>query len=282
MRARRVDKPGPRIARRGTRHRRARRSPDPQDLLRLGRGACGRRFIPGNDAAVEPSVGGAAGFGRVSPCVDGDGPAHRVAGDPLDRARRVRDGARGGVVRLDGLDREPGARRPVRRPVGRGVVGVGGRRRRVAGAQPLGHARDRHHAHHRADTRSRATQPVAGLVTLARRCGLFGFIWLELAYSTPASPRVIAIALTGYTVVMLGCAARFGRRWLQTGEAFTVLFGLVACIAPIGRREDGRLALRTPFTGLATLVPRRGTVAAVLVVSGRHHVRRGEPNPLVG
>jgi hypothetical protein len=98
--------------------------------------------------------------------------------------------------------------------------------------------------------------------------GLFAFIWLELAYYTPASPRVVAIALTGYTVVMLGCAARFGRRWLQTGETFAVLFGLVACIAPISRREDGRLALRMPFTGLATLVARRGTVAAVLVVLG--------------
>ena len=98
--------------------------------------------------------------------------------------------------------------------------------------------------------------------------GLFAFVWLELAYVTPASPRVIAIGLTGYTLVMLGCAARFGRRWLQTGEAFTVLFGMVARIAPIGRREDGRLTLRVPFTGLATFEPRRGTVVAVLVVLG--------------
>ena len=98
--------------------------------------------------------------------------------------------------------------------------------------------------------------------------GLFGFVWLELAYVTPASPRVIAIGLTGYSVVMLGCATRFGRRWLQTGEAFTVLFGLVALISPIFRRENGRPALRMPFTGLTTLVPRRGTVAVVLVVLG--------------
>jgi hypothetical protein len=98
--------------------------------------------------------------------------------------------------------------------------------------------------------------------------GLFGFVWLELAYVTPSSPRAIAIALTGYTLVMLGCALRFGRKWLQTGEAFTVLFGLVSLIAPVGRCDDGRLTFRLPFTGLATLTPRRGTVAAVLVVLG--------------
>lgn len=98
--------------------------------------------------------------------------------------------------------------------------------------------------------------------------GLLAFVWLELAYVTPASPRAIAIGLSGYTIVVLGFAARYGRRWIQTGEAFTVLFALVAQIAPIGRREDSRLTLRTPFAGLATLTPRRGTVAAVLIVLG--------------
>lgn len=98
--------------------------------------------------------------------------------------------------------------------------------------------------------------------------GLFAFVWLELAYVEPSNPRVIAIGLSAYTLVVLTCAAIFGRRWLATGEAFTVLFGLVALIAPIGRRDDGRLALRVPFAGLATFVPRRGTVAAVLVVLG--------------
>ena len=98
--------------------------------------------------------------------------------------------------------------------------------------------------------------------------GLFGFVWLELAYYEPSSPRVIAIGLTIYTVVMLAGAVRWGRRWVQTGEAFTVLFGLVALISPIGRRDDGRLTWRVPFAGLATLAPRRGTVAVVVTVLG--------------
>ena len=98
--------------------------------------------------------------------------------------------------------------------------------------------------------------------------GLFAFVWLELAYYEPASPRVLAYAISAYSVAVLAMAARFGRRWLQTGEAFTVLFGLIAALAPVGRRDDGRLTLRVPFAGLSTLQPRRGTVAVVLVVLG--------------
>ncbi len=98
--------------------------------------------------------------------------------------------------------------------------------------------------------------------------GIFAFVWLELAYYEPASPRVLAYALTAYSVAVLAMTLRFGRRWLQTGEAFTVLFGLMAAIAPIGRRDDNRLTLRPPFAGLSTLQPRRGTTAVVLVVLG--------------
>jgi hypothetical protein len=98
--------------------------------------------------------------------------------------------------------------------------------------------------------------------------GLFAFVWLELAYFEPASPRVLAYAITAYSAAVLGMAIGFGRRWIQTGEGFTVLFGLVACIAPIGRRDDGRLTIRPPFAGLSVLEPRRGTVAVVLTVLG--------------
>ena len=98
--------------------------------------------------------------------------------------------------------------------------------------------------------------------------GLLCFTWLELAYVEPSDPRVVALAATLYSVAVLAMAARFGRRWLQTGEGFTVLFGLIAAIAPIGRRDDGRIILRVPFSGLATVEPRRGTVAVLLVVLG--------------
>ena len=98
--------------------------------------------------------------------------------------------------------------------------------------------------------------------------GLSAFVWLELAYYEPSSPRVLAYAISAYSIAVLAMVARFGRRWLQTGEGFTVLFGLVALLAPIGRRDDGRLTLRVPFAGLSTLQARRGTVAVVLVLLG--------------
>ncbi len=98
--------------------------------------------------------------------------------------------------------------------------------------------------------------------------GLLAFVWLELAYVEPASLDALAIGLTAYLALMLVVTARYGRRWLQTGEGFTVLFGLFARIAPVHRDAAGRVRVRTPFAGLAELEPRRGTVALVLVVLG--------------
>jgi hypothetical protein len=98
--------------------------------------------------------------------------------------------------------------------------------------------------------------------------GILSFTWLELAYVEPSSLTALAVAITGYSIVVLLLAARYGRRWLQTGEGFTVLFGLYARIAPIHRDAEGRIRVRVPFAGLAGLDHRRGTVAVVLVVLG--------------
>jgi hypothetical protein len=98
--------------------------------------------------------------------------------------------------------------------------------------------------------------------------GLFSFVWLELAYVEPASTTAVGVWLTAYTVVVIALAARFGRRWLQSGEGFTVLFGLLARCSPIGRRDDGTLRLRVPFTGLAEVAPRRGTATLAIILLG--------------
>ncbi len=97
---------------------------------------------------------------------------------------------------------------------------------------------------------------------------LLAFQWLELAYHSPASTKVLALALSLYSVAMLAGAARWGRAWLRTGEGFGVLFGLIAHLAPFHRDDDGKLRVRPPFSGLAELQPRPGTAAAVLVVLG--------------
>lgn len=98
--------------------------------------------------------------------------------------------------------------------------------------------------------------------------GLSAFQWFELAHPEPSRPQNVAIALSVYTVVMLAGAMRYGRVWLQTGEAITVLCRLIAAISPIGRDRDGELRLRWPFVGLSSVEHRRGLAAVVLTVLG--------------
>ena len=98
---------------------------------------------------------------------------------------------------------------------------------------------------------------------------LFSFVWLELTYQEPSSPRVIATWLVLYTVAALGCAALWGRTWLRQGEGFAALFGLVGHVAPIGRDPTTRrLRLRAPLAGLANVPVVAGTAAVIIVALG--------------
>ena len=97
---------------------------------------------------------------------------------------------------------------------------------------------------------------------------LFCFATLELCYSDPASPRVLALAIALYSYVAWFGMAAYGRRtWAEHGEAFTVYFGLLARIAPFGER-DGRLVVRTPLSGLTGRDPTPGLLAFVAVMLG--------------
>lgn len=96
--------------------------------------------------------------------------------------------------------------------------------------------------------------------------GALGFTWLELGYHSPDEPRVLAVAMTAYTVVVLAVAAPQGREWLRAGEPFAVLFGLFAALAPFFRDDAGRLRARMPLSGLASLRLERGTAAVMCVL----------------
>ena len=97
---------------------------------------------------------------------------------------------------------------------------------------------------------------------------LFCFATLELAYSDPASPRALALAIALYSYVAWFGMAAYGRRtWVGHGEAFTVYFGLLARIAPFGER-DGRLVVRTPLSGLSGRDTTPGLLAFVAVMLG--------------
>ena len=97
---------------------------------------------------------------------------------------------------------------------------------------------------------------------------LFGFVWLELAYPDRADPRQLAIAMIVYTGVVLAGAAKWGEPFLRQGEAFAAFFGVLAAMAPVYADDEGRLRLRPPLTGLATMEVLPGTVALTLVALG--------------
>ncbi|MGH9000257.1 MAG: hypothetical protein ACRDY7_12815, partial [Acidimicrobiia bacterium] len=81
-------------------------------------------------------------------------------------------------------------------------------------------------------------------------------------------PRTLALAMTGYTLAVLLGAATWGRRWLCQGDAFAVLFSLLAHAAPFFVDDDGRLRARPPLRGLAGLRPAPGLAAVVCVALG--------------
>jgi hypothetical protein len=97
---------------------------------------------------------------------------------------------------------------------------------------------------------------------------LFAFAVFELAYAEPSDPRMLALAIALYSWVTWVGITAFGRdRWLRNGEAFTVYFGLLARLAPVGL-ADGRLVLRRPLRRVARDSEPPGTLAFVAVMLG--------------
>ncbi|MES2423410.1 MAG: hypothetical protein V4562_03205 [Pseudomonadota bacterium] len=94
-----------------------------------------------------------------------------------------------------------------------------------------------------------------------------GFIVLELFGA--GTPRSLAFALLGYTLLTLVGAALFGtRRWLQRAEFFSLLFRQVARMAlGFWRRDNNgrpRLVLRSPTAGLMRPAADMGLVVFIL------------------
>ena len=97
---------------------------------------------------------------------------------------------------------------------------------------------------------------------------LFAFVTLELCYSNPSNPRVLAFAIALYSYVALFGMLAFGREtWTVRGEGFAILFAYIARIAPLVARE-GRIRLRLPLTGLAGAELVRGSTLFIAVALG--------------
>lgn len=60
-----------------------------------------------------------------------------------------------------------------------------------------------------------------------------GFAWLENSYPGASEPETIALAVVTYSVITWAGMLMFGRHvWLRYGEAFSVVFGILARFAP--------------------------------------------------
>lgn len=97
---------------------------------------------------------------------------------------------------------------------------------------------------------------------------LAAFVWLELVYPERTDPRIVGVFLVVYACVQLSASLWFGERWFSRGDAFEVYSALLGRLSPLGRRDDGRLALRNPLRNAATLRNEHGLAAVVIVLVG--------------
>ena len=97
---------------------------------------------------------------------------------------------------------------------------------------------------------------------------LLVFVWLELVLPGRAEPRTVGVFLVLYGVVQLVAGLWFGSGWYARGDAFEVYSTLLGRLSPLGRRDDGRLVVRSPLDGADGLRVEPGLVAVVVVLVG--------------
>ncbi|MDQ1703109.1 MAG: hypothetical protein QOF57_2361 [Frankiaceae bacterium] len=97
---------------------------------------------------------------------------------------------------------------------------------------------------------------------------LFVFVSFELVIPNHAVPFHVAIFLVVYALVQLVGAFLYGSDWFARADGFEVYSTLIGRMAFLGRREDGRLVLRSPFNGLDGTLALPGLVGFVVVLLG--------------
>ena len=86
-----------------------------------------------------------------------------------------------------------------------------------------------------------------GVVTIV------GFAALELVHPNPPETRLLGIAIAVYSGLMLAGASFWGREWLRNSEGFGVVFRHIGTMGVFCGDGRGRLAVRPPIVGLASL-----------------------------
>jgi hypothetical protein len=98
--------------------------------------------------------------------------------------------------------------------------------------------------------------------------GYAGFAWFQIISLYPDDPAVLAKVALGYWLVIFGLAVMEGDDWLEEGEFLTLLFGLIARVAPLwGEVRGKRLVLMRGWPGTQVLAMPPLTPSAVVFVS---------------
>jgi hypothetical protein len=118
--------------------------------------------------------------------------------------------------------------------------------------------------------------------------GLMAFVWLEVVYGasggvavglSPHAAAVAALLYSGYTLAMM---ALFGvERWCQTGEVFSVYFGMFSQLGFLAV-EEGRLGRRRPLAAATRWATVPGSVAVVIASIATTSFDGAQEGALVG
>jgi hypothetical protein len=88
--------------------------------------------------------------------------------------------------------------------------------------------------------------------------GYAGFVWFQMVSLYPDDPSVLAKLALGYWMVIFALAVLEGEDWLAEGEFLTVLFGMIAKVAPLWHENSGngtRLMRGWPGTQVLAMPP---------------------------
>ncbi|MGW6276659.1 hypothetical protein [Kribbella sp. NPDC055071] len=108
----------------------------------------------------------------------------------------------------------------------------------------------------------------AGIAYWPAVAGLAAFLWLELAYPDGSEPSVVAVFVSLYALANVAAGIVYGPAWFSVGDSFEVYAEVLARLSPFGRGADGRLELRNPLAGLATVPRRPGIVGLLCLLLG--------------
>ena len=97
--------------------------------------------------------------------------------------------------------------------------------------------------------------------------GLFAFVWMELVYPYSTELASVRLWCSVYVALMLIGGALFGSTFYQRADPFEVYSTLAGKLSVWGSRE-GKVVVRSPLAGVATVEAAPGLVGVVAVLFG--------------